>query len=232
MAPTWPTPTKGANYGVSATAKSIASATWAAGDLVVVMGVTGDNSNTLTNPPTASGLTFASATNFPTNTASRMKHYFWSATAASGGSGAITDAVSSADEGGVIGYVISNHGGLGASPVPVTAAGPSAPSMAITTTGPNSAILCSWSAWNRATGARTYLSVNGAPTEDGYIDTATYGTSAHFSYADAGAAGAKTVGVSAPSATNWFVTAVEILAAATGAAAVTGPTFNPIPFMR
>lgn len=211
-APTLVSTTHSTNFGVSSTAKSTPAVSWNAGDLIVVTAITGDNTITLTNPPTATGLTFAILTGYPTNTASRMKHYVWQATAGAGGSQAIAATASIADFGGLSVRVWRNHNGVGAIGTPVQAQ-----SITLTTTGANSAIDAAWSSWNQATGARTYLTTVATPTEDGYIDNGTYGTSGWFYHPDAGAAGSKNVGLSAPTLANNLFTAIEILAAAAAA---------------
>lgn len=65
----------------TAAAKDTTGVAWAAGDIIVVIGVTEDNSRTFT-APTNANLTFA-AQGTPGNTANECKTYCWTATAGS-----------------------------------------------------------------------------------------------------------------------------------------------------
>lgn len=99
--------------------------------------------------------------------------------------------------------------GVGAS-AKTNAAG--APSLAITTTQANSAIVVCVFDWNAADGAtRTWRSVNGAAaTELLYFRDSTRYTAYVAYHPDAGAAGAQTVGLSAPGGQAFAIVAVEI----------------------
>jgi hypothetical protein len=113
--------------------------------------------------------------------------------------------------GGVVGTAVSGSGTS------------STPSLAITTSAANSAIACINTDWNATSGTRTYRQVNAAnPTERDYFGVAgsTY-IGEVFTYADAGTAGAKTVGLTAPTGENWATIAVEVQGGATGCANVT-----------
>jgi hypothetical protein len=124
---------------------------------------------------------------------------------------------------GVGAWVGGSATGIGASELTHnTSVGSSAPSLGITTLADNSAIVCINADWNATSGARTYTQVNGAnPVEDRYDGTAgsTYIAEA-FHYDDAGAAGAKTLGISSPSTQRYCIAAVEIQFAGGGG----GPT--------
>lgn len=92
-----------------------------------------------------------------------------------------------------------------------------APSLALTTTTDNSAIVCVNGDWNATDGAsRIWRTVNsitpssGAGTEPTYFRNSTnYATYGAY-YTDAGAAGSKTVGLSAPSGQTYSIVAIEI----------------------
>jgi len=111
--------------------------------------------------------------------------------------------------------------------------------VSITTTGNNSTILVGVCDWNALDGAsRVWATVNGfAPSAGDGTELAYFRNTTNYAayiayYPDAGAAGAKTVGVTTPGATmRPSVAAVEIFGTA---AAAPGParTFNAIPFMR
>lgn len=90
---------------------------------------------------------------------------------------------------------------------------------AITTTGANSMLLGGASDWNAVDGtSRTRRTINGSTgTEHSYFrDSAQYTVYAQ-SYADAGAAGSKTFGYSAPVGQLTALAVIEILAAAAAA---------------
>lgn len=95
-----------------------------------------------------------------------------------------------------------------------------APSLSITTTQDNSAILVIIADWNATSGSNTWRQVNGSnPVELGDYpgDGARWG--AHIAYyADAGTAGSKTVGMTAPTPQKPSVIAIEILGTASGEA--------------
>lgn len=89
--------------------------------------------------------------------------------------------------------------------------------VSITTTQANSAIACIAADWNAAdgSGGRTYSTATaGAATEQTYFrDAAHYGVYVWY-HADAGAAGAKTVGLTAPGGTQLVIVAIEVLGTA------------------
>jgi len=114
--------------------------------------------------------------------------------------------------------------GVGASAKTNVASG--APSLALTTQADNSAIDLGVGDWAAVDGAsRTWRSVNGsAATEEDYFrDSARY-TLYQGYHPDAGAAGSKTVGLSAPSGQKYAIVAVEIKGAAAAA--------TSLPFLR
>jgi hypothetical protein len=207
--PTLVSTTRSTNFGVNNTNKNTPSVAWAAGALIVVHGVAGDNASPLTTP-TVTGLTLALVTGYPTNIASRMKHYVWQVAAAAAGSSVFTATGTAGDEGGISVRVYEGHGGLGSTPAAVNnTTGAAQLTFPVSATG--SVIDGLWTSWNRSTGARTYLSAGGvAPAEDGYLDTATYGTSSMFRY-DAVDSGSYTIGITAPTSTAWMISAVEVL---------------------
>lgn len=116
-------------------------------------------------------------------------------------------------------WVMRSHGGVGVSGKAHLAAG-NPPSLALAGVADLSTLLCALTDWSAANTARTYTQVNGAnPTERGHFaDGSTWHYDA-FDYADAGAAGTKTVGQSAPASQTPNLLVVEVLAAGGGAAA-------------
>lgn len=95
------------------------------------------------------------------------------------------------------------------------------PSVNITTTQANSAIVVIVGDWNATSGTQTFSSSGGAgaPTNlTGYPgDSARYGAAIAY-YPDAGTAGAKTVGMTAPTGQKWTIAAVEVLGTTGGGA--------------
>lgn len=83
------------------------------GDIVVALGATEDNGNTL-GTPTATGLTFAAMSGSPTNTGSSCKAYAWSATASSNSNSTVTSTTDGATAGrGIAAWAWSGSAGLG-----------------------------------------------------------------------------------------------------------------------
>src|SRR6476619_4838215 len=98
-----------------------------------------------------------------------------------------------------------------------------APSWSFTTSFANSAIVVAmgdWSAGDAST--RAYRAVNGyTPTAGGALELAYFRNTTDYAlciayYPDAGAAGAKTLGLTAPAAGSWVVSAVEVRGSSAG----------------
>lgn len=105
-----------------------------------------------------------------------------------------------------------------------------APSLSITTLHDNSAIVVFVGDWNAADGtSRTWRTVNGtAPTAGNGFEKTYFRDGSHYTvyaayYPDAGAAGAKTVGLSAPTGQQYTIIAVEVRGAAGAVAAPPKP---------
>jgi len=105
-------------------------------------------------------------------------------------------------------------------------AGSGAPSLAITTTQDNSAIAVIVADFNAIDGAsRTWRTVNGtAPTAANGFERTYFRDASHYTlyvayYPDAGTAGAKTVGLSAPAGQTYSIAAIEVKGAAAGGGA-------------
>ena len=105
----------------------------------------------------------------------------------------------------------SGSDGIGASATNSGTTG--SPSVSITTTQDNSAIVVIVGDWNAISGTQIFTSDGGAgsPTNltDYPGDGARYGVAIAY-YPDAGTAGAKTVGMSAPSGQKWTIHAIEV----------------------
>lgn len=102
-----------------------------------------------------------------------------------------------------------------------------APSLEITTTQDNSAVVVIVTDWNAKSGTRTWRTVNGTtPTEaNGFERTYVQDGSRYTVYAayypDVGASGAKTVGLTAPTGQKFSIIAVEVKGTKEG-----GTTYN------
>ncbi|MBK8191563.1 MAG: hypothetical protein IPK79_14085 [Vampirovibrionales bacterium] len=104
----------------------------------------------------------------------------------------------------------SGSDGVGASNVATGASGN--PSVSLTTTQANSAIVVIVSDWNAVSGTQTFTNnFSGTPTAltDYPGDGAQYGVAIAY-FPDAGAVGSKTVGMSAPTGQKWTIIAIEV----------------------
>ena len=121
----------------------------------------------------------------------------------------------------------SGSAGIGATPAAEQETNNTAPSLTFTTTGDNSAIVVFVGDWNSADGAsRVWRTVNSiTPTAGNGFETTYARDAARYTvhigyYPDAGAAGSKTVGLSAPTTMKASIVAVEVRGTA-GAAPAT-----------
>lgn len=195
------------------------SVTVQANDLLVVVAGTSDQPMTVTKP-TGGGLTWTTQQAINDST-QHSNAYVWTAQSPS----AQTFTLSLTSSGGgrwtYAAYVFRNHGGVGASAKKTAT---STTSISLATRGANSTLLLLNVDYNGGGGARTYLTSVGAFTEKAYQQASGYITLYSGYHADAGAAGSKTVGMSAPTGQSPSLIAVEILAApvaATGSLSIT-----------
>lgn len=215
-------PTFVAEYEVSAwdttTSPRTVSVTTAVNDVLVAFGVA--VGTTLNTPTGGTGLTWTLNRSLTSSPAL----YIWTATATTAET--FTLSVSSASGFNIFGFNCLRFGSgasIGASEI--TSGSSSGPSLAVTTQAANSAIVVA-TVFDGGTGS--------APTYRTGAGTFTQQTSAGppFTFwvyggyhADAGVAGAKTVGQTAPTGT-WKTTAVEVKESGGG-----GGAFNPARFM-
>lgn len=221
-----------ADWDSMSTPKTV-SATTGAGDRLVVLGGSEDQAFTL-NTPTGNSLTYTLAQSVVVNQYSTA--YVWTATDSAGGTGWTLSGSRNGDPArwGFTALRFSGSDGFGASAKTNVASG--APSLSITTTGANSAIAVFVADWNAADGtSRTWRAVNSVtPTAGNGYERVYFRNSAAVTfyaayYPDAGAAGAKTVGLSAPSGQKYAIVAVEILGTT---AVATLPPSRPSPAYR
>lgn len=111
----------------------------------------------------------------------------------------------------------SGSAGVGASNIATGTSGN--PSVSLTTTQANSAIVVIVSDWNAVSGTQTFTNnFSGTPTNltDYPGDLTHYGVAIAY-FPDAGAVGSKTVGMSAPTGQKWTITAIEVKGTAAAA---------------
>lgn len=198
----------------SGTAKT-ASVTVSTGDLLVIGGVTEQQGVTI-GTPTGGGLTYTLRQS-TTGLVNYCITYVWTAPCPAGQT--FTLSLTSGGGSGLWGWnalQFGSNGGVGASSK--TNANNAAPSLGLTTTGDNSAIVCFNGDWNAADGtSRTWRTVNSiTPTSGNGLERTYFRDSSFYTtygayWSDAGATGAKTVGLSAPSTQKYAVVAVEVL---------------------
>lgn len=216
-----PTLAYGGNSNITdtTTTETITSVTWAAGDIVLVIGITSDNTNTFTGTPAATGLTFAAITattgTNPTNTGSTCKGYAWSATAGAGGTQNITISGTAGVAKYIAAWVITGSDGVG-NAVFDTA---SANTVSLTRTQANSAVLWGGGDWN----ANSDVTVTASPaggTQRAAATNASFYTCFNYDWPDEGATGTQSYGIGSYAGTLQTKVAIEVKGAAGGAAAV------------
>lgn len=207
---------------VTAGATKSVSVAVQAGDRIVFLGASEDASVSI-NAPSDTVNTYTQQERV--STGSYCGVVIYSATAASSTTLTIQTTVTTGGSGrwgfGVIVFRASD--GFGAAEQITSNVGAVGPTLGVTTTQANSALIFISADWNAADGAsRTYRQVNGVnPTERSYARDSGSHTAYIASYADAAATGAKTVGVSAPTGQKYAIAVIEVKGAASGAS-VTG----------
>lgn len=210
-------PTFVAQYGPAADASTTpqtASVTVAAGDGLVIIGQTQTNSITLGTPTGGTGLTYTLQQSI-TGFTSYGNLYMW--TALAGSAQTFTLSLASTANPSTLSWMFqvqrfSTVGSIGAS-ASTHAAG--APSLPVTTTGASSTLVVGDVDWNAAAGTAAWVTATAgtfAQTLGLVNSNAGYYAGYH---ANAGAAGAKTVGMSAPTGQAYSIGAVELLAPTT-----------------
>jgi hypothetical protein len=221
-------PTFVASYGNVAPISNgtlTASITVQAGDLIVVVAGTNEQSTVVTKP-TGGGLTWAVQQSINDST-QHSNAYLWTATSPT----AQTFTLSLSSSGGgrwtYAAYVWRNHGGVGSSAKKTAT---STTSLSLSTQGANSALVLLNVDYNAGGGSRTYLTSGvGAFTENAYQLASGYLTFYSGYHADSGAVGSKTVGMSAPSGQRPSLIALEVLAApvvASGSLSITATALS------
>ncbi len=200
----------------SATSPKSASVTVANGDALVVIAIVEDESRSLATP-SGGGLTYTLQEEV--NVTDYTHLYIWTALSASGQTFALDVTSSSGDNTMWYGFIalrFSSVSSIGAAEKTNVSSG--APSLSITTTSANSSLVVAVGDWNATDGtSRTWRSVNGsAATETTYFRDASHFTAFTGYHTDAGATGAKTVGLSAPSGQKYSIASVELVGGSSG----------------
>jgi hypothetical protein len=220
------------SYNSAATSKSVSGLTVQVGDLIVVKAVA-ENAGTTFSTPTATGLATASAFTLeatqPTGTPGALdpRAQLWTATitSVSGGTSFGVDLGSNfSDWYGFRVEVWRDSDGFGT--VFGASGDNSAPSATASTTQANSAITYVSTDWNALDGAsRTYRTSDaGTFTEELYFHDSSYYTNYAGYHANAGAAGSKTIGLSAPGGQRWALVGIEIKGTTSGTPQTAAPT--------
>lgn len=203
--------------GTSGASEVTATVTWSAGDLIIVVGATENETETL-NLPTATGLTF-SAVQASAGTEDTCNIYVWKATAAGSGSGAITSTIGGGTVArGIAAFVYSGSDGTGATGSIDKSA---AKVVSLIRASDNSAALVVMGDWN----AVGDVTVTASPASGGTQRVAANVPGAAdffvFSWTDQGAAGTTSYGIASHTGTVQMTgIALEIKGAAGGHPAV------------
>lgn len=200
-------------WNTTTSPKTTASFNVTAGDILVAVGIT-ENSNTTISSISGGSLTWTQQEVI--STASRCWIAVWTATATSTTSITVTfTRNANVNEFGGNVFTFRSSGGVGAHSSTQAAGG--TPSLAITTTAANSTVVCFNGDFQAVDGtSRTWRTVNSITPTSGNGLEQTYQTIAsHYTvygsyYNNVGAAGSKTVGLSAPAAQDYSVIAIEI----------------------
>lgn len=214
--------TPAVGYGSTATPKVTPTFDVQAGDLLVVVGSSEDNTNVLSTPTSTATVTWTLRQSVVVSSYCSM--YIWTGAVTATATGRTVTVARSAGT-GAYSFGVSvwrNHGGVGVSAKTNVASG--APSLALTTAA-NSAIVVGSDDWSAVDGGttRVWRNVNGAPiTESLYFRDAQRYTVYSGYVLDTGAAGAQTLGLSAPAAQKYSIAAVEVLGTAGGSSTYQG----------
>lgn len=181
------------------------------GDRLVLLGLTETDTGTL-DTPTGNGLTYTLVQSLELS--QYCCGYIWTATDPNGGEGwTLSVGRTGTLQFGFTAVVFRGSDGFGASAKVNVLSG--APSLNVVTSGHNSGIVCINGDWNTLDGSsRVWRTVNGvAPTSgNGHELVYVLGNSAFYAakWPDAGGAGTKTVGMTAPMGQKYTILAVEV----------------------
>lgn len=212
-----PTVTEVAETAWNASPASVNSGlqTYATGDIIVILGGTGDAASTLSISKTAGTATLSAFTQQQViSTSGSAYSSIWTATVTAGGTATITLTKSAGGNfigGSFLKIDAATTDGLGQSAKAVIATG--GPTLTFTTLADNSALIVFTTDWNAIDGTvRTWRTPSGssAIVESTYFRDSANWTVYAGVHADAGAVGSKTVGLSAPVGQKYSLVAIEI----------------------
>jgi hypothetical protein len=196
------------------TSPKTVSVTTAVGDVLVCYGMTADGATTLNTPTGGTGLSWTLRQSAGIVAGNRTPVYIWTATATT----AQTLTLSMTRNGtttwqwGFNCLRFSGSSGIGASSSTI---GDGGPSLNLTTTQDNSAVVVANSDFAVVATARTWRTTAGAFTEQTYSTVSGQMTVYGGYHPTVGTAGSKTVGLSAPATQTYSIAAVEVLGIST-----------------
>jgi hypothetical protein len=203
-APSFVSENEVSSWSTTTASKATSSFSVQSGDVLVAYGMTEDSPNGLS----ISGGSLTWTQQQLVNASSYGRAYVWTATASSTTSITVTFTRSGSGQYGGDVLVFRGSGGIGASAKTNTTG---APSLSLTTTLANSAIVVASVDWNAVGGgSRTWRTGAGTLTETTYATDPAHGTFYGGYHANAGTVGAKTLGLSAPSGQQYSIVAVEV----------------------
>jgi hypothetical protein len=226
--------TPAVGFQSSASPKTI-SVTCADNDALVVVACS-EGGTVLTTPTGQSGFSWTSAQSIAGG-GSNGEAEAWTATVGAGQGQTFTCSVTNTASGVNWGYLVyrfSSHGGIGASNKAQTTGGPT---VSLTTTAANSAVVAVNGDWAAVDGAtRTWRTVNSVtPTAGNSLETLYSRNASNFTaysayWNDAGTAGANNYGLSAPTGQTYSLIAVEVKGTVSaGGATILQPVYNVPP---
>jgi hypothetical protein len=211
-------------WGSSTSPQSASALSGVSGDYLVVLAATESNATTL-NTPTGGGFVYTLQKSIVV--ASNCAIYLWTAPVTSTGSVTVQlTHTASVGDWGFLAALWRGSDGIGASNSINTTG---APSLSLTTTQDNSAVMVVNGDFNAGSGARTWRTINGiTPSAGNGAELAYAFTSGRYTayvaqWSDAGTAGAVTTGLSAPTGQAYAVAAVEVKGAAAAVRRTCGP---------
>lgn len=215
-------PTSG-NYSSTTTPKTSNSFDVVAGDLIVVLASAENGAASLSTNPTASGgsVTWTARFNTAGTSGNGSRVTCWTGAVGATATG-VTISVARAGTALFWGFSATlwrNHGGVGAIAMETLTTGSETPAIDILTTGDNSAVQYTNNDWNAVDGSsRAFRSINVSAVETVYFRSAANHTVYGCYWSDTGAAGTKTMGLTAPAAQRPAHGGIEILGTTSGTA--------------
>lgn len=194
-----------------ATGNKTLSISPATGELLVVFGITGDGASTTFATPT--GVTGSTFTLVQSDaTASQAGLYCWSTTVVTGGTYTLSVVATGGNNNEMVCYRYPVGSTIGGHNAAHTGSGTN-PSVSLTVTGTNSGIAVAVGDWNGvAPGSPTFTTTAGTPWASPLSQTVSTSITCFESYyADVGAAGSKTVDMTAPTGQKPTILAAEII---------------------